>query len=128
MNEIVTTIINDNVFNKRHLIATHYSPKTHIVAFYDTTENDISDFSNSNYVVYLIKSGDNFYIGITDCVSRRIQEHIDNKETIIKSSNGTIYYKIIHTADTNSQVKSFEHLIISKMEFRGGEKTINKIK
>jgi predicted GIY-YIG superfamily endonuclease len=86
----------------------------------------------NKYVVYLIVAGNSHYVGITDCVSRRMQQHIDKNTSIINASvsegDGKIYYTIVHIADDKEGARAVEEKINTTMQYIHPKFILNKVR
>lgn len=129
ISNIVCDIVMGHAFNDRNLMATSYSThKVPIIAYFDYSNYHISDFA-AKWVVYLIKIGEKYYIGITDCLSRRIQEHISGTPQIVnEAKNGErVLYKVIHIANSELEARSIEERVNTRMQYYRGIH-LNKIR
>ena len=78
MENIFEKIIDDNYIVKENLSVRSYM--NNVKCLYDESEYKINELNNK-YVVYYINTGENHYFGMTNCIDRRINEHLrtDNK-------------------------------------------------
>lgn len=129
INNIVESIVKGTAINKRNTFCTAYSTKSGLSAYFDYSKYHFEDFS-TKYVVYLIVAGNSHYVGITDCVSRRMQQHIDNNESIINAGkeDGKIYFTIVHIADDKDGARMVEDKINTTMQYIHPKFILNKVR
>lgn len=124
--ELASKIVGHKLVNKGTCLQVAYMGK--MAAWLDCSEYSVEDLENG-YVVYYAMIGDRHYIGKTNNLMRRMQEHFRTDRRLYKwiKKYGDVYYKPLKILNTADAAREFERRLNTAMEYIcDKDKLINK--
>ena len=124
--ELASQIVGHKLVNKGTCLQVAYMGK--MAAWLDCSEYSVEDLEHG-YVVYYAMIGDRHYIGKTNNLTRRMQEHFRTDRRLYKwiRKYGDVYYKPLTILNTADAAREFERRLITAMEYIcDKDKLINK--